>query len=73
MLAFLPGESHGQKSLASYSSEGFKEMDMTEATEHLLCPLSEADLLFLYLITIFSAQGPVTCLVAERVPGLKFA
>ena len=26
---FLPGESHGQRSLPSYSSEGHKESDMT--------------------------------------------
>ena len=29
---FLPGESHGQRSLADYSSWGHKESDMTEAT-----------------------------------------
>ena len=27
---FLPGESHGQRSLASYSPWGSKESDMTE-------------------------------------------
>ena len=27
---FLPGESHGQRSLAGYSPWGGKEMDMTE-------------------------------------------
>ena len=27
---FLPGESHGQKSLVGYSSRGRKESDMTE-------------------------------------------
>ena len=32
--AFLPGESHGQRSLVSYSPWGCKESDMTEATEH---------------------------------------
>ena len=30
--AFLPGESHGQRSLAGYSLLGHKESDMTEAT-----------------------------------------
>ena len=30
--ALLPGESHGQKSLAGYSPQGHKESDMTEAT-----------------------------------------
>ena len=29
---FLPGESHGQRSLAGYSSLGCKELDMIEAT-----------------------------------------
>ena len=31
---FLPGESHGQRSLESYSPWGRKESVMTEATEH---------------------------------------
>ena len=31
---FWPGESHGQRSLAVYSSEGHKEQDTTEATQH---------------------------------------
>ena len=29
---FLPGESHGQRSLVAYSPRGHKESDMTEAT-----------------------------------------
>ena len=31
---FLPGESHGQKSVAGYSLQGHTESNMTEATEH---------------------------------------
>ena len=31
---FLSGEPHGQRSLAGYSSQGPKESDTTEATEH---------------------------------------
>ena len=31
---FLPGEPHGQKSLAGYSPWGCKELDMTEETQH---------------------------------------
>ena len=31
---FLPGESHGQRSLEGYSPEGHKKLDMTEVTEH---------------------------------------
>ena len=33
-LVFLPGESHGQRSLAGYSPQGHKESDTTEATSH---------------------------------------
>ena len=32
----LPGESHGQRSLAGYSPWGYNESDMTEATQHAL-------------------------------------
>ena len=31
---FLPGESHGQRSLGGYSPWGCKELDMTEVTWH---------------------------------------
>ena len=31
---FLPGESHGQRSLGGYSPGGLKELDTTGATEH---------------------------------------
>ena len=31
---FLPGESHGQRSLAGFSPQGRKESDTTEATQH---------------------------------------
>ena len=33
-LVFLPGESHGQRSLVGYSPWGYKELDTTEATRH---------------------------------------
>ena len=33
-LVFLPGESHGQRSLMGYSPWGCKESDTTEATRH---------------------------------------
>ena len=32
-LVFLPGKSHGQKSLAGYRPRGCKESDMTEHTQ----------------------------------------
>ena len=31
---FLPGEPHGQRSLAGYGPQGRKESDMTEGTQH---------------------------------------
>ena len=31
---FLPGESHGQRSMVGYSPWGRKESDLTETTEH---------------------------------------
>ena len=31
---FLPGKSHGQRSLVGYSPQGHKELDMTEVTLH---------------------------------------
>ena len=31
--SILPGESHGQRSLAGYGPQGCKELDTTEATE----------------------------------------
>ena len=34
ILVFLPGESHGQRSLVSYSPHGRKESDTTKVTEH---------------------------------------
>ena len=32
---FLPGESHGQRSLAGCSPEGHKESDITKETAHM--------------------------------------
>ena len=32
---YLPGKSHGQRSLGGYSPRGHKELDMTEHTNHL--------------------------------------
>ena len=44
--AFLPGEFHGQRSLASYSPWGLKESDITEhSLTHSLTVLVETGLL----------------------------
>ena len=34
-MDFWPGEFHGQRSLAGYSSQGCKELDMTERLTHI--------------------------------------
>ena len=39
---FLPGESHGQRSLVGYSPRGHKESDMTERLHSLLLWLLQA-------------------------------
>ena len=33
-LQYLPGESHGQRNLVGYSPKGYRELDMTELTQH---------------------------------------
>ena len=33
-LVFLPGKSHGHRSLVGYNPQGFKELDMTERLTH---------------------------------------
>ena len=55
--AFLPGESHGQRSLAGYSPWGRKESDTTEATEHTHVPdtaLQIWDVLTHFILTMTS-------------------
>ena len=37
---FLPGKSHGQRSLAGYSPQGHKESDMTEQAQHVSVSVS---------------------------------
>ena len=39
-LVFLPGESHGQRSLAGYSPEGHKESDKDLATKQQHQPVA---------------------------------
>ena len=42
MTVFLPGESHGQRNLAGYSSQGRKESDMT-VIEHICTNLKQKE------------------------------
>ena len=57
---FLPGEFHGQKSLAGYSPQGHKELDMTERLTYPLISQSAAP----YLLTLLKtpANRQVGCL-----------
>ena len=38
----FPGEFHGQRSLVGYNPWGCKELDMTEATQHVCCHKTKA-------------------------------
>ena len=53
---FLPGESHGQRSLEGYSPWGHKESDTTEATEHAQTPVGR---LLNEETTVFRSWKPV--------------
>ena len=48
---FFPGESHGQRSLTGYSPPGYKELDVTEATEHarILVCFNMCKFLYVYI------------------------
>ena len=41
---FLPGESHGQRSLAGHGPWGHKELDMTEVTKQCICIFEVVDI-----------------------------
>ena len=45
-FSILPEESHGQRSLAGYSPQGHRELDMTEVIQHT-CILDEDDKVYL--------------------------
>ena len=53
---FLPGESHGQKSLVGYSSWGCKELDTTEGLS-----TSKKDILSATVFILFNFPTQVTC------------
>ena len=63
---FLPGESHGQRSLVGYSPWGCKESDTTEATSYksFICSIILSTLcisifliLFFLIIYLFGCTG----------------
>ena len=56
---FLPGESHGQRSLVGYSSQGLKESDRTERLHfHYITQLGPFCLSILYIIFYFASVTP---------------
>ena len=48
---FLPGEPHGQRSLAGYSPQGGKELDTTEVTQH-----THTSMVVLLRVTYYESQ-----------------
>ena len=63
----LPGESHGQGSLAGYSPWGHKESDTTKVTQHKVGGLTLSDFKTLYVYT-----NPDTPWRRERLPTQVF-
>ena len=53
---FLPGESHGQRSLEGYSPQGRVESDMTEVTWHIPTEFSNLKQQALFLFTVSMDQ-----------------
>ena len=74
MLIFLPGESHGRRSLVGYSPRGRKESDTTERLHYILPPMGDSTLgttggkkkgqnSYNSASHLFSAQLPPPCLI----------
>ena len=63
---FLPGESHGQRSVAGYSPQSCKELDMTEATQHARTDVSMAISHLEFHWNLSSAYCPKLCQQEER-------
>ena len=61
---FLPGKSHGQKSLAGYSPRVTKELRHNSATKQLPRNVSEC-LRFLY---VWEAENSLTCQICSIYP-----
>ena len=67
---FLPGESHGQRSLVGYSPQGHKESVTTEATEHarvILClTLKKKQGRFFYSISFLYFNTQISIKILRR-------
>ena len=57
---FLPGESHGQKSLAAYAPWGHKESDMTDTTQHVCTAFRKNFSATIFLFTLLYIVTPLT-------------
>ena len=55
----MPGESHGQRSLAGYSPQGRKELNMTELTERSHTKIINIILFDLLLLLLLSCLSRV--------------
>ena len=62
---FLPGESHGQRSLVGYRPQGCKESDMTELLTHICIPYHKPTLKLCHTRNL-------TCTSLDRHPELSF-
>ena len=60
---FLPGESHGQRSLAGHGPWGRKESDTTEVTKHASAYLRLLIFLLAILISACDSSSPVFCMM----------
>ena len=71
-LVFLPGESHGQRSLAGYSPGGRKELEVTEATEHdCVLPAKESQIPTRRYYLKCKCTGAVSKLTTFRIDYLR--
>ena len=60
---FLPGESHGQRSLAGHGPWGCKELDTTEVTKHASAYLRLLIFLLAILISACDSSSPAFCMM----------
>ena len=67
---FLPGESQGQRSLAGYSPQGCKELDMTEATNTFTYLFSGSQ--YLYNLKVSSFSSTTTNPTSHKIHSLYF-
>ena len=65
---FLPEEFHKQRSLAGYSPQGHKQLDMTEATERTHKPSGKHQIVNTYCIFSFLKNGEM-CLWIDKYRG----